>query len=115
MTTGERYDITIIQGEAFSLEIAIKDASGNYMNISGYTGYAGIVSRYGDTGILGGIDVNFTLPESGRLTLSIPQTGTSALPVTQGRYEFQLTSPGGVSNKYLNGYATIIPEVINWN
>ena len=114
-STGARYDINIVKGEGFYLDLSVKNCSGDYINLSGYTGYAGLVVRYGDTGILCRMDVTFTNEPSGGVRLSIPQTGTQVLPVTQGRIEFQLTDAGGVSTKYLNGLANISPEVISWN
>jgi hypothetical protein len=111
--TGARYDIALIQGEVFSLEMLITDDYGAAINLSGYSGWAGMKSRYSQDPIR--FDVAFPTATGNSVILSLPLTGTTGIPTNEYLWEFQLQPPSGYATKYLQGYASVYPEVISWN
>jgi len=48
---------------------------------------------------------------AGTITLTIPAATTAAFTWNRGVYDLNLTSPGGVVTRLLQGYAIVSPEV----
>lgn len=112
MSTGVRHDIDMVQGSRYSCSLTLTNSTGGRINLSGYSGYAPIKPRYGDTGTFGEFLVSFTNPTSGVFMLSLEEGETSAIPSTQAAYEVILYPSGGDNPlKYINGYVNMYPEV----
>lgn len=108
------YNLNIYQGASFQVQVNFQDALGNLQNLSGYSGNCGMKLHYGDTGVLAYLNVDFPTGQTGTINLSMPASGTAALPVTQALYELDLADPNGNIFTYLYGYANISPQVAPW-
>ena len=112
MATGVRHDINLVQGMRFSCSMTLTDSAGSRVVLSGYSGYAPIKPRYGDTGTFGEFLVTISNPASGVFTLSLEEEEISAIPPTEAVYDVTLYPSGGDNPlKYVNGYLTVYPEV----
>jgi hypothetical protein len=113
MTTGVSYDINLTQGASYVVALTLANSDNTYPNLSGYSGYAPIKTRYGATGsILGEFLFSVTVPESGIFTLSITDEESALLPCTQAAYEVNLYPSGNNDpHKYMNGYINIYPSI----
>jgi hypothetical protein len=112
MATGVRHDINLSQGSRYSCSMTLTDSSGDRIILSGYSGYAPIKPRYGDTGSFGEFEVSITNPASGIFSLVLEEEDVSAIPPTQAAYEVILYPSGGDNPlKYINGYVTVYPAV----
>lgn len=113
MTTGVRYDLNLTQGASFVTSLTLTNSEGSLVNLSGYSGYAPIKTRYGATGsILGEFLVSVTSPASGGFSISITDEESALLPCTQAAYEVNLYSSGSNDPlKYINGYLNVYPSV----
>jgi hypothetical protein len=102
------YDIEIYQGDTFALNATAYGDNGSPLNLSGYTGFAGIKDRYGASGYLGIFDV--TILPSGQFEMYMHHTGTAALPTTIALYDLEFAS-GEITVKYLRGDVPIYPQI----
>ena len=109
MNTGLRYDLNLMQGSPFEVELYIKSSPTTYLNLSGYTGHACVKYRY-SSGVVANLDVIIITPESGHVNLSMPSTGTAALPSTKYLYDFELRN-GNTTINYLYGYLNVYPDL----
>src|SRR5437899_2181328 len=115
MNTGQKYDIAISQGVDFFLQLTINGPDGNALNLSGYSGYAPIRNRYGETGaVMGAFDVEVLSTGSGILTLTMMASGVESLYTTQGVYQLQIMDANGSKTRYIEGYLSIYPELSPW-
>jgi len=103
------YNLSIIQGDSFSLDIIVKDDDGNPMNLDGYSLRGKMKSRYSDSS---GI-AEFGITQggaSGQLSIELDSLVTETLRVYQYLYDVEAYKPEN-SFKILNGYANVYPEV----
>jgi len=113
MTTGVRYDIDLTQGSSYSSSLTLTTSSGTRVNLSGYSGYAPVKTRYGATGSgLGEFTVSIVSAISGVFSLSMTDEVSALLPCTQAAYEVNLyTSGSNDPFKYMNGDLSIHPAL----
>jgi len=107
------YTLNIIQGATFSEVFYIKDATGAYVNLSGYTASGYIKNRYSDSGSLLNIspqvDPSYI---SGLVNVYISGNQTLALPVGQFLYSLSIYSADNSSiTNFVRGYANVYPTV----
>ena len=107
------YDISIEQGSSFNLTLTAKDSNGNLLNLNGYNARGSIKYSYGSTGYLINLNPVITNPTSGLITISVPASGTSSLPVTKAVYDIEVYNLSDYTFKAVRGYVNIIPEVTN--
>lgn len=108
----DTYDLTIYQGQTYSLSSTLRNADGSAMNLSGYAISGFIKTKYSDSGILVNLNAQITSGISGTILLSIPATGTSAMPVNYAFYDVELFNSGDNSTtRVLMGKAVVYPEV----
>lgn len=87
-------DLTIYQGETYSLPLTVLDANGAVQNLSGY-GVSGYVkTSYSNSGKLVDLGIVVTSTGSGIITLNIPATGTQALPTNISFYDINIMASG---------------------
>src|SRR5688572_19801867 len=106
------YDITLYQGDSFSLVVNAQDDNGNALNLSGFSGFAGIKSAFCSSGYLGFFNINISNPTGGEITMTMPSTGTANLPATVALYDLEIAS-GNFVTKYLQGDVYIYPQINN--
>lgn len=106
------YNLCIPQGVTYARSFLFTDDENSVpVDISAWSGIAPIKNRYGDSGILAYLDLDFSAGASGVLTLSKHRTGTAALPMGQFRYEVELYPSSSEAVRYLWGYAEVAPEI----
>ena len=105
MTPG-RYNMKVYQGSTFSLAPQWK-IDGTYVNVTGYTAAMSVKnSPSSSTTIIsltssnGRITVGTT---DGKFTLALTAVETTALAAGQYVYDLEVTSPGGVVTRLLEG------------
>ena len=105
MTPG-RYNMKVYQGSTFSLAPQWK-IDGTYVNVTGYTAAMDVKnSASSATNIVelssanGRITVGTT---DGKFTLNLSAATTTSLPAGQYVYDLEVTSPGGVVTRLLEG------------
>lgn len=92
--------------------MTLTDSLGDRVVLSGYSGYAPIKPRYGDTGSFGEFTVAITNAASGVFSLTLEEEDSLLIPPTRAAYEVILYPSGGDNPlKYINGYLTVYPAV----
>lgn len=112
MPVPPQHDITIYQGDDFSLTFIVKEG-GTAVDMSAVTaGKAQLRSeRAPDADLLAEFDVDITQKADGQFTIRLTNVQTSAFTIFAGVYDVQLTGAGGIIKTYLWGQATIEREV----
>ena len=109
-----KYDITILQGETFSLTMTWKDSDGVVVPVTGYSARMQIrrrktsstteLSLTSSAGItLGGA--------AGTILIEISDTDTAALAFFEGVYDLELESASGIVTRLLEGSVKLSHEV----
>jgi len=108
----ENSTITVKQGDTYSLRIYAKDCLGTALDLTNYSARGQVRERYSSTGIL--LTLNPTVHASyvsGIVDLSIPSSGTAALPISQFVWDIEVyTTNDAVVYKVANGYLNVLPE-----
>lgn len=108
------YNINCFQGDYLQLTLNIKDASGIAINLSGYEIRGQVRSSYGSTGVMLDLQPIITSYPSGIISITVPSSESSALPVNEYVYDIERYPSGiptGNSIKLLKGKFIIAPEV----
>jgi hypothetical protein len=122
-----KYSFTIEQGSTINFEIQYKDANGNPIDLTGYSGKMMIRSNYADTDPItyatlssslspDGTGLNFsgsngtTSPTSGSIGIFISAVSSSAFTFNIARYDLEITS-GNIVNRILEGQVNLSQEV----
>jgi hypothetical protein len=109
MNTG--YAIEVMQGSSYSLTFNITDSDSNAINISGYT-FTGVVkSRHKNTGVLSFFSFQTGSITGGQMIMSLTSAQTAAMPVGRSLYEIEAYPDTGTTQKYLDGYFDVYPEL----
>ncbi len=101
-------NINLTQGSSFSLDFIATDDFGAVLNLTGFSGIAPIKTNYSTGNPIGYF--NLTFGQSGALNISLPSTGSAALPTTICLYEIEVAS-GNYVIKPRKGYAYIFPQI----
>lgn len=108
----DTYDLSIFQGQTFSLSLTLRDINGTPINLAGYAISGYLKTKYSDSGKLTNLNVIISDAVNGVVTLNIPATGTEALPVNYAFYDIEMLNSGdGSVTKVLAGKASVFPEV----
>ena len=107
------YDLEIFKGSTYSLSVGLTDGDGVPIDLTNYDISGFLKFKYSDSTKLVSLSPLKTLPlASGIISLNIPDSGTSALPVTLGVYDVEIYHTGALTvDKILKGKAFIYPEV----
>lgn len=106
----DSYDFEIYQGSTFSLNLTLNDSAGNPIDLTNHAVSGFLKFRYSDTNKLADLNASKVQPyESGFINLTIPASGTAALPITVANYDVEIYQSGNV-DKVLRGRASIVPE-----
>jgi hypothetical protein len=106
----KNYDLQIIQGTDFLVNIAITDDFGNPFNLSGCSLESYVKMSYGSTGFYN-LNPTFTLAVSGQLTMGMTNSETSGIPVGIGFYDLNLISQSNTIIKPLKGFVYVSPQI----
>lgn len=110
-----RYDLKIDQGADFDLTVTWRDSNGTPIDLTGYTAALQIrrtvdapdpplVDLANGSGItLGGV--------AGTVDIAVPAADTRDFQPGGGVWDLELTSPGGVVTRLLQGRVKVSPEV----
>jgi hypothetical protein len=105
------YNLEIIQGNSFILNVNAQNSDGSFINLSGYGARGHVRYQYSSTGIL--LDLQPSVHNSyisGLVSINIPSTGTVNLPIGVFPYDLEITGANNYCLKYLRGYANVLPE-----
>ena len=105
------YNITIEQGTTWSIQLQVDQPSGTDVDLTNYTFDAKIAKSYYDESPVSMTTALVNATE-GSFTLTLSAAQTSALD-SNSKYiwDVDMTSPGGVVTRLLQGRATVSPEL----
>lgn len=109
--------LSMDNGEDWSVSFNLRDESGNYLNLSGYTIDAKM-SKTHTSSTKYSLNAQITNVSTGLILLSIPNTGGQLVTKTQdiksGRYVYNvfITSLTGNTEKVIEGIITVNPSVL---
>lgn len=108
----DTYDLEIYKGQTFALSLTLRDVNGVVLNLGTNVISGFLKMKYSDEAKLTDLNAQITNAASGIVTLGIPASGTSVLPVNYGFYDVEMLNTGtAVVTKILAGKASIYPEV----
>lgn len=114
-TRAVKLNLYIQQGTDFTHVISLQNNDGSPLSIFGYT--ARMQVRETATSPLALIELSTTNGRivnggaNGQLTLTLTNVETSALAWRSGVYDLELTSPGGIISRIIEGNVTVGLEV----
>lgn len=109
-------DITIYQGADFQRLLTLKSGPNTTINLSGYTFKGQARTAYGAS--TAAFEFTFTIKDQGtnegQVDWKLANSALTALKLTKAAsyvYDVEMTSPGGIKTRILEGTATVKPEV----
>jgi len=111
----EIYELNIDQGANLSLEIALKNADGTPLNLTGYTARMQLRASYTAPEVILELTTENSriviTPLSGVVMLLLSAITTATLIAKSYVYDLELVSPTGFVFRALQGEAIVSPEV----
>tara|TARA_Y100000310_G_scaffold338848_1_gene429677 strand:+ start:767 stop:1117 length:351 start_codon:yes stop_codon:yes gene_type:complete len=109
----ETVDLSIIQGDSFSIRIEIKDGNGVPDDLTGYGVRGHVKNKYADTAALLDLSPTISNATSGQVDINVLSSVTKDLPVTEAVYDVEkyLLSDTADITKIIKGKMLINPEV----
>jgi FlaG/FlaF family flagellin (archaellin) len=108
-------NITIEQGAHFSLQILWKDASGDPVDLTGYTARMPVRAKSDDTLMLDLTTENSQIVlggTDGTIDLDLDEDVTAALALKSGRHNLELIPPSGETRRLAQGDVKVSAEVL---
>lgn len=106
------YDISLTQGEDYSLTAELKNSDGSLIDLSGYNVRGKVKYNYGSDTYLLDLNPSVYSAASGIITVNLNASQTASLPITVAFYDIErYTSGDNQVSKVLNGKFIICPEV----
>lgn len=110
------FTLKLERGSTYSLVVLYRDSDGNAVNLTGYTAKLQALQNLSDTTPAISLDeadgITITAA-SGRLDVEISAAITAALDAKRyAFYELQVTSPGSVVTRLLQGVVEVSPTAI---
>jgi hypothetical protein len=103
-------NLVIDQGTTYSLTITVSDATGEAVNLTGYTLRSQLRKSYGATSYTAFTAASAS-PTTGELTISLTDTQTSALKSGRYVYDVEIVDTNNAVTRVLEGIITVTPEV----
>ena len=105
-------NLTIDQGASFKAEIDVKDADGDALNLTGFTG-AGQMRKTYSSSTATDFQVEFKIPRSsGTLTISLSASDTNALKAGRYVYDVEITKTSDAEvTRVVEGQIDVTPGV----
>lgn len=114
MTAGI-YDFTLEQGSTFTRDFIYKDANGAVVNLTGYSARMQIRQfKESEEKLFEATTANGKLVIAGalgKITLTIQPSDTNTVKFSQGVYDLEIESAGGVVTRLLQGVVTFDKQV----
>jgi len=112
-STVQEYNFTVHQGAEVNVTLNLTESNGSASDLTDYAVRGIVKHRYSDDSALLDLVPTILAPAtSGSISISIPSTPTSQLPVGQFVYDIEkypLNNPEAVS-KVLKGFFNVHPE-----
>lgn len=114
MALGNSFDLTINQGETFSLTVTWKDSAGTAINLTGYTARLQVRETYSSSSTVISLTSGSGITlggAAGTIAIVISAATTAALTAPfSGVYDLELVN-STVVTRLLQGAAVVTPEV----
>lgn len=102
-------NLIIDQGTTYSTDLQLTDDNGDVIDLSSYSAAAQIRKTYTSSSATA---FTVSISEStGVVTLSLTANQTSNIASGRYVYDVELTSPGGVVSRIIEGIVTVTPQV----
>lgn len=117
MATAIPVNLQIESGADWEVTFNLRQENGEFLEMTAYTVSAFMARNY-TTSSKYNLNATIVDPATGLVRLSMPNSGGSLVVKTQdvkpGRYVWNLfiTSPGGTTDKVIEGVVTVIPGVL---
>ena len=115
MMATQTKNITINQGSTYTLILLWQTLAGVPINITSYSGDMQVRENIDDTATLmqastanGKMVIDGA---AGKVTVTIPKTETTLLDFTRAVYDLEVTSPGSVTTRLIQGDVKLSEEV----
>ena len=102
-------NLYIDQGCDYSITVDVTDATGESMDLTGYTGAAQIRKTYSSSTTTASFSTSVS--ENGTVTISLTSTQTSAIEAGRYVYDLNITDGNGNTSRVIEGQAIITPGV----
>ena len=106
-------NLSITQGDVFSIRIEIKDSEGEADDLTLYGVRGFVKNKYSDTTALLDLSPTISNATSGLVDIDIPSSITEDLPITEAVYDVEkyLLTDNSIVSKIIKGKMSIDPEV----
>ena len=101
-------NLLIDQGATFSTRLSITDASGQNINLTGYSAAAQLRKHYSSSN---SVSFDTSLTTTGYVTLALSANTTSGLAAGRYVYDVELTDSIGRISRIVEGIVTVSPNV----
>ena len=103
-------NIYIDQGANFSNTITVNDASGNALNLDGYTAASQMRKSY-QSSTAYNLNATVSNAAAGKVQISLSATQSGDVPAGRYLYDVEITSSGGAVTRVVEGIAIITPQI----
>ena len=103
-------NLTVDQGSAFNASIDITDSDDDPMNLTGYSVEGQFRKSYSSINYTA-FSASVSNPPNGTIRIELTDIQTAALKAGRYVYDVEITSPGGVKTRVLEGQIEITPGV----
>lgn len=104
-------NIFIDQGATFTTTLTINDSDGSALDLTSYTALAQIRKAYSSSTATDFTSTFNSDRTTGKITISLTDTQTTALSAGRYQYDVLITDSGGTKTRVVEGIATINPSV----
>jgi hypothetical protein len=112
-STVQEYNFTVHQGAEVNVTLTLTESNGSATDLTGYAVRGVVKHRYGDSATLLDLVPSVSAPAtSGIISISIPATPISQLPVGQFVYDIEKypTNNAEAVSKVVKGFFNVHPE-----
>lgn len=112
-STVQEYNFTVYQGAEANVTLNLTESNGSASDLTGYAVRGIVKHRYSDDSALLDLAPAILNPATdGKISISIPSTPTSQLPVGQFVYDIEKypTNNTEAVSKVLKGFFNVLPE-----
>jgi hypothetical protein len=112
-STVQEYNFTVYQGAEANVTLNLTESNGSASDLTGYAVRGVVKTRYSSSDILLDLVPSILTPATdGKISISIPATPTSNLPVGQFVYDIEKfpTNNTEAVSKVIKGFFNVLPE-----